>query len=91
MIDHPAFKVLMANADAMKRGVLPMWTIYEKPLDHPDGFLARRFESGKDGAAPTEDTVTGQLDEIRDIFARAGLYKLSRNVEDEPQIVETWI
>jgi hypothetical protein len=44
MIDDPAFKVLMANAEAIKRGALSLWTIYEKPLDHPDGFLARRFE-----------------------------------------------
>jgi hypothetical protein len=86
MIDDPAFKVLMANADAMKRGVLAMWTIYEKPLDHPDGFIARRFENG-----PTMDTITGALEEIRDIFARAGLFKLTRSDGDEPQIVETWI
>lgn len=29
MIDDPAFKVLMANAEAMKRGALSLWTIYE--------------------------------------------------------------
>jgi hypothetical protein len=87
MIDDPAFKVLMANAEAIKRGALSLWTIYEKPLDHPDGFLARRFEMD----APTEDTVVGDLEQIREIFTRAGLYRLGRMVDDEPQIVETWV
>jgi hypothetical protein len=77
----------MANAEAMKRGVLPMWTIYEKPLDHPEGFIARRFESNM----PTLDTLTGELDAIRATFERAGLFKLPRSDDDEPQIVETWV
>jgi hypothetical protein len=96
MIDDPAFKVLMANAEAMKRGALSLWTIYEKPLDHPDGFLARRFEilKGeilKGESAPTEDHLTGELEHIRLIFTRAGLYRLSRSPDDEPQVVETWV
>jgi hypothetical protein len=91
MIDDPSFKVLMANAEAMKRGVLPMWTIYEKPLDHPEGFLARRFESCEKGYRPTMDTVTGELEHIRSTFERAGLFKLPREVGDDPCIVETWI
>jgi hypothetical protein len=28
----------------MKRGLLSMWTVYDRPTDHPDGFIARRFE-----------------------------------------------
>ena len=91
MNDDPAHKVLMANAAAMKRGLLPLWTIYEKPLDQTDGFIARRFESGNGSHGPTEDTVTGALEDIRDLFRRAGLIKLDRAPEDEPQIVETWV
>jgi hypothetical protein len=91
MIEDPAFKVLMANAEAIKRGALSLWTIYEKPLDHPDGFLARRFESNQDGDGPTLDTVVGELEQIRLIFTRAGLYRLGREPDDEPQIVETWV
>jgi hypothetical protein len=91
MIDDPAFKVLMANAEAIKRGALSLWTIYEKPLDHAHGFLARRFESNQDGDGPTLDTVTGELEHIRDIFTRAGLYRLGRSPDDEPQVVETWV
>jgi len=91
MIDDPAFKVLMANAEAIKRGALSLWTIYEKPLDHPDGFIARRFESSKDGDGPTLDTVIGDLEHIRSTFERAGLFKIARSEGDEPRIVETWV
>jgi len=87
-----AYKVLMANADAVKRGALAIWTIYDRPKDHPDGFIARRFEVNALGPpTPTVDTVTGTLDEIRLIFYRAGLTKLGRNKGDEIQIVESWI
>jgi len=89
--DDPSFKILMKNAEAMKRGVLPMWTIYERPLDHPEGYIARRFESGKGVHGPTMDTIEGELEAIRDIFQRAGLFKLPRDDGDEPQIVETWV
>jgi hypothetical protein len=91
MIDDPSFKVLMANAEAMKRGALSLWTIYEKPLDHPDGFLARRHEAVKGVTGPTQDHIVGDLAQIRAVFERAGLYKIPRSDGDEPQIVETWI
>jgi hypothetical protein len=82
-----AYRVLMANADAVKRGLLPMWTIFDRPKDHPDGFIARRFES----IMPTGDTLTGELEAIREIFINAGLFRLPRSADDEPQIVETWL
>jgi hypothetical protein len=91
MTDDPAFKVLMANAHALERGAIAMWTVYEKPLDHPDGFIARRFEIARGSSAPTEDTLTGELEEIRLTLERAGMIKFDRNPADEPQIVETWI
>jgi len=91
MIDDPGFKVLMANAEAMKRGCLSLWTIYEKPLDHPDGFIARRHEGCKGGHHPTMDTVEGDLRTIRSTFERAGLFKIERSPEDDPCIVETWV
>jgi hypothetical protein len=31
------------------------------------------------------------LEHIRLIFTRAGLYRLGREPDDEPQIVETWV
>jgi hypothetical protein len=91
MSDDPAFNVLMANADAMKRGALPMWTIYDKPKDHPDGFIARLHEVAKGEPRVTGTALTGGLEEIRKVFWNAGLIRLTRDEKDDPQIVESWL
>ena len=86
-----ALMVLMANADAMKRGALPIWTIYDRPLDHPDGFIARMHEVAEGKSRATNRRHTGELEELRSIFWQAGLVKLSRDEQDEPRIVESWL
>ena len=92
MTDDIAAQVLMAQADAVKRGALVIWTVYNRPKDHPHGFIARRFEVNALGPpSPMADTVTGDLDEIRLIVYRAGLTRLPRQHDDEPQVVESWI
>jgi hypothetical protein len=68
-----------------------MWTVCDRPLNHPNGFIARRFEVGEGRTTPTEDTLTGELEHLREIFERAGLVKIPRDKDDEPQIVENWI
>jgi hypothetical protein len=91
-MSDPAARVRNANAAAIKRGVLSMWTLYDRPTDHPEGFIARRFEIRREqGPTATGDTLTGELDEIRKVLWGAGLMKLSREDGDEPQIVETWV
>lgn len=88
----PADEILMATADAIKRGALAMWTIYDHPADYPDGFIARMHEvATKGGTHPTSKTLKGELDELRQLFWRAGLLKVTRHPQDEPQIVETWV
>jgi hypothetical protein len=92
MSDDHSFNVLMANADAVKRGALPIWTVYDRPTDYPDGFIARRFEVNALGPpTPTADRLIGGLDEIRLAFYRAGLTRLPRRSGDEAKIVESWI
>jgi hypothetical protein len=92
MGDDDAFNVIMANADAMKRGALPIWTIYDRPTDHPHGFIARLHIVGKGEMMATDKTVVRlELEPIREVFAKAGLTKLPREIEDEPHIVESWI
>jgi hypothetical protein len=80
--------IIQSQHEASKRGALTIWTIYDRPKDHPDGFIARRFEAGH---GPTEDTLTGELEELRASFWKAGLMRLSRQTDDEPQIVESWV
>lgn len=78
----------MANRD-----VLSMWTVYERPRDYPQGYIARRFEiTGGPEPRPTTDVVVGEsLDVIRGYMELHGLYCLPRQEGDEPQIVENWI
>jgi hypothetical protein len=44
MSDDPVLHVLTAQSDAAKRGALAVWTVYDRPDDYPDGFIARMFE-----------------------------------------------
>jgi hypothetical protein len=90
--DDDAFEVVMANADAMKRGALPIWTVYDKPTDHPNGFIARLYEVGKGEVVVTNKMIAKpELTPIREVFLKAGLTKLKRAPGDEPRIVESWV
>jgi hypothetical protein len=84
--------VIKSQWEASRRGVMTIWTVYERPTDYPDGFIARRFEVGGGKTTATDDTlVSNDLERLRQILARAGLIKLLRNERDEPQIVESWL
>jgi hypothetical protein len=87
--------VATAHNEAIKRGVLNIWTIFDHPLDFPNDYVARRFEVG---AAPdpgetraTDDVIIGELRIIRTSFRRCGLTCLKRSDADEPQIIESWL
>jgi hypothetical protein len=79
--------IIDRQREAQERGVLNCWTIYDKPIDYPHGYVARRFEFDQ----PTNDTFTGPLDQIRKAFERCGLYRITRRDEDHPNVVETWL
>jgi len=80
-----ALMVLMTNADAIKRGALPIWTIYDRPLDYPDGYIARLHELAEGKTLATDRKHTGELEELRLIFWQAGLLKITRN--DKPRAI----
>jgi hypothetical protein len=85
-------RVVAEQYAAAQRGVLSVWTIYERPLDWPDGYVARRFESSKGGYVATASELRcGDLDKLRDVFEGAGLVSMTPAVEDDPDIVETWM
>jgi hypothetical protein len=87
--------IIKANATAMERGALPMWTVYDKPTDYPTGYIARRFEVGGAGnrgaILATDDSIVGTIEEIRHTFRLAGLTCLPRDEADEQPIVECWV
>ena len=91
MIEDAVDILLTAQAEAARRGVLTMWTIYDKPADHPDGFIARRFDVARGRSGPTEYALTGTLAGLRSLFLQAGLTVIPRHEKDDKPIVETWL
>lgn len=69
---------------------LSIWTVYERPLDHPHKFVARRWVSLL-APAPTSDVILADdLGALRKKLP-AGFVRMPRHPEDDPVIVETWI
>ncbi|HWN48137.1 MAG TPA: hypothetical protein VNM71_12310 [Steroidobacteraceae bacterium] len=74
-------------------GVLPMWAIYDHPADFPQLFVARLWHivPGVPDPVNTEIVIgCPELAGLRKIFDRWGMVCLTRNDDDEAQIVETW-
>ena len=70
---------------------LSIWTIYYHPLDYPDTYVARRYETCYQGFQATDDIITGPLEVIRKSLELRGLYRLPRDKQDDPCIVESWL
>lgn len=80
-----------ASVIARERGVLSLWTVYDHPLDFPDGFIARRHEASAAGSIASQDVITGELAVIRQAMQMCGLFCMPRADADDRKIVETWI
>jgi hypothetical protein len=90
-MEDAAYGVLMVQSNAIKRGNLTIWTIYDRPTDYPHGHIARRFEVGGGETIATDHSLIGDLEELREVFRRAGLTNICRQEGDQPQVVESWI
>jgi hypothetical protein len=66
---------------------MEMWVIYYNSLDHPGKFVVRHWL----GSKPSDSYVLAPTLELARAHVPPGLYCLNRYIEDEPQIVETWI
>lgn len=68
---------------------MPIITIYEKPIDYPDGYIARVFELEK----PTNTLILkSSIEECRtDIKAAGFKICVPRNKDDVLSVVESWI
>lgn len=69
---------------------LPMWTIYQRPSDYPDGYVARMFFT-LPRAEPTAVAIFGPTRDAVRAALPAGLHRISRSPGDDPCIVETWL
>ena len=70
---------------------LNMWVVYERPTDHPDHFVVRRWEVDNWRSTATADfSLADDLDGAR-AKVPPGLACIARHPSDEPQIVEVWL
>jgi hypothetical protein len=68
-----------------------IWTIYDKPIDYPQKFVARRFEVVRGSVNITSDLyICDTLEEARSKLPY-GVDCIPRDPSDEPHIVESWI
>lgn len=74
---------------------LPMWVIYDHPLDYPDFYVARCWlVGGENGPGPhwtANVYFDSDLEALRDVMLGMGLGCMPRMEQDEPQIVEVWM
>lgn len=68
-----------------------IWNVYEKPVDYPEDFVARKFViGGSFHVATNEMFVADTLAEVRALLPR-GLVRIARAESDDPKIVESWL
>ncbi len=74
-------------------GRLVFYTVYEKPLDHPEHWVVRAWYLVPGTSEPIPDPrplLANTLEDARKLVP-AELYNLGRFHEDDPFIVETWV
>jgi len=72
-------------------GGLEMWIVYDRPLDYPESFVARKTVVGVSAVTISHEMFTADtLDELRALLP-PGLYRIHRFEQDDPKIVEVWL
>ena len=76
---------------AIERGELPMITIYERPDEFPDEYVAQLWLMRRGAPVMTGMVLrAASLDALREMLP-PGLHCLPREPGDEEAIVETWL
>lgn len=70
---------------------MELWTVYDRPSDHPRHCAVRKVLVRDDGLCPGDLHLFGDVLEARSALARRGLVRVPRGKEDEPSLVETWL
>lgn len=79
-----------AHRELIQRDDLPMFAVYDSPRDHPGKFVVRLFRTIPDVYPTNFAEVFDTLEQARG-FIPAGLVCLTRNPQDHPSVVETWL
>lgn len=70
---------------------LTIWTVYARPSDYPDGYVARQYSIEPGRAIPLSPAAYAPSLEAVRAKIPPGLVRLDRNEGDDPCIVECWI
>ena len=66
---------------------IEIWTVYDRPADYPNEYVARKFLNEK----PTDEVITStSLDEVREALEDMGFVCLGVG-DENPVIIETWM
>jgi hypothetical protein len=71
-----------------------MWTVYERPLDYPQGYAARQWLATAQGEEPTDAIIYAEtFEQIEAFFIMTypHMIFMTRSDGDPPQIVGTWL
>jgi hypothetical protein len=75
----------------MSDKVLTIWVIYQNPKDHPGKWVLRPQYATPQGIVADPGCAVGNtLEDVRACLP-PGLVKLTRHVDDDPVIYETWL
>jgi hypothetical protein len=68
---------------------LHIWTVYDHPKDYPDSYVAREFV----GLTPTSNSlISHDLEMLRTVLlVDMQLTCLTRDLHDDPKIIEVWL
>lgn len=69
---------------------MTLWVIYHNLSDHPGKFVVRRWLVGESMVCGRHEIWTDTLDSARQ-WIPAGLYRVSRCVDDDSSLAEAWI
>lgn len=76
-----------------ENNILSMWTVYDRPTDYPNNFVAREWHIVAGDTPPIARGVLlfNTLEELRADMEGRGLVALARFPDDDPKIVESWL
>lgn len=72
-------------------GAVELWSVYDRPADHPRHCAVRKVLVEDDGLCPDDWHLFSSLQEARSALARRGLIRVPRGERDDPALVETWV
>ena len=78
----------MPSKSPHKQPPVRMWTVYARPLDYPNSYVARLWENDH----PTDSIVIApNLELLRGHLMQMNLSRIPRHAVDDPVIVEVWL